>query len=184
MEKFLTPELYDTYLEMCLGSLSLRVPQVQDFMARECPIALIKSSYSDRGQDLILDVRSILAEIRRQGVIAPKNLRKGFTEINSMFLVLAWEILKGTTTHNALATNEDVQFFRHVRNACAHDGVFNFGTLNRPAKWRDKEITDADNGQPIFPSFLMDGDPIFLLIDINNKYYEPIHVDGYIPYVP
>jgi hypothetical protein len=130
-----------------------------------------------------LKVTNIIGEIKAQGLIAPKNLRTAFSEINKIFLVSAWEILKDTKTYNAIATKPDIQFLRHVRNGCAHN-KFNFTDLKHPAKWRDKKITMALIGTAVFPSFIKDGDPILLLIDINNKYYNRIDIPGYFPYTP
>jgi hypothetical protein len=55
--------------------------------------------------------------------------------------------------------------------------------LKYPAKWRDKEITMGLVDKAVFPNFMKDGDPILLLIDINNKYYDTINIPGYVPHV-
>jgi hypothetical protein len=136
-------------------------------------------------QDLVLNTKGILGEIRKQGLATPPNLRQAFTQINSIFIASSWGILSETKTYNTIATKEDVQFLRHIRNAGAHDGLFNFDLpLKHPAKWRDKEILPSLKGTPVFPGFLKDGDPIFLLIDITNRYYTPISIQGYVPYSP
>lgn len=126
----------------------------------------------------------MIAQIRDQGLTKPKNLRSEFTQINIVFLISAWDLLTETKTYNSIATEPEIQFFRHVRNGCSHDNQFNFDALKHPAKWRDKEITTALKGQTVFPDFIKDGDPLLLLLDINNKYFEPIMIEGYIPYEP
>ncbi len=177
--------MYEVYLEMCLGALTLRISQVQDFMVSKFPQASITSSYSSQKQDLVLHTQAILEDIRKQGLATPKNLRQSFTQINSIFIASAWDILRETTTYNSICTKEDVQFLRHVRNAGAHDGLFNFDLpLRHSARWRDKEILPTLKGSPVYPEFLKDGDPIFLLIDITNNYYRPVSIPGYIPYKP
>jgi hypothetical protein len=184
MENFLTLEMYDAYIEMCLGVMTLRIPQVQTILINNYPVASIESSYINLTQQHInLNVKNIIADIKAQGLVAPKGLRAAFSEINKIFLVSTWEILKDTNTYNTIATEPDIQFFRHIRNGCAHN-KFNFTDLRHPAKWRDKEINTGLIGTAVFPSFIKDGDPILLLIDINNKYYNRINITGYVPYVP
>lgn len=183
METFLTSEMYDAYLEICLGVMALRIPGIQEILTNNYPGASIESSYTNPKQHLNLKVTNIIGEIIAQGLIAPKNLRTAFSEINKMFLVSVWETLKDTKTYNDIATKPDIQFLRHVRNGCAHN-KFNFTNLKHSAKWRDKEITMGLIGTAVFPSFMKDGDPILLLIDVNNKYYNKIDIPGYLLYKP
>lgn len=62
--------------------------------------------------------------------------------------------------------SELMEFFRHIRNACAHNGHF-FITKNvsRMAKWRDKEIAKELNGLPLF-NFIAIGDCLLFLRDV------------------
>lgn len=177
METFLTNEMFDTYLEMCLGALALRTREIQEILPVRYPEPAIASSYKD--QDLIMNVRNIIKKIKDQGWSESESLRRAFTEINKIFLISNWEILKQTTTYNAVDKNPDIQFYRHIRNGCAHDNIFNFDELKYPAEWRDKIITSALKGTPVIPDFIKDGDPLILLVDITNKYYKPISLEGF-----
>jgi len=166
----------DAYLELALGAIALRYPPVQEPLARASTLN-IKSSFEN--QDVILRIEKILAEIEKQGLIGPKNLRTAFSELNRMFLVSMWGILQDTQTFPSISTQPVIQFFRHVRNACAHNGRFNFTSVQHKAKWRDKEITPSQSGQELFPKFLMDGDVLLLVLDVNAHFYAPVSVDGH-----
>ncbi len=90
-----------------------------------------------------------------------------------------WGVLQDTKTYSSISTQPMIQFFRHVRNACAHTGNFNFTKLQQPAKWRDKEITAAQFRQDLFPKFMMDGDVLLLVLDVNAQFFAPLSIGGY-----
>jgi hypothetical protein len=172
-EEFLTHEMCDAYFELALGAITLRLPPVQAVLKQTTTLN-IQSSYADQG--VVLDINKITAEISRQGLAGPKNLRSAFTALNRMFLVSMWGVLQGTKIYPEISKHPTIQFFRHVRNACAHTGTFNFAALNLPANWRDKEITVAQIGAVVFPKFLMDGDVILLVLDVNNQFFAPLEL--------
>ncbi|MGB7293692.1 MAG: hypothetical protein WBD99_16100 [Thermodesulfobacteriota bacterium] len=180
MEKFLTHKMYKAYIEMYLGIMVLRISDIQEILIAKFPSAAIASSYEN--QSLILEVKKIISEIRSQGLQQPENLREAFTEINRIFLISTWEFLKETSTYSTIALEPTIQFFRHVRNGCAHNNTFNFDQVKNPARWRDKTITDTLKGTPVIPDFIKDADPLILLVEINNKYFEPINIEGFHPY--
>ena len=182
METFLTHEMYEVYLEIYLACLALRVPEVQTILEMKYPSVGIESSYQD--QAVQPNVKKIITMIKGQGSSKPKSLRTAFTEINKIFLISTWEILKETATYKKIDTQPDIQFYRHIRNGCAHDNRFNFDELKYPAEWRDKTITIALKGTSVIPDFIKDGDPLLLLIDITNKYFKPIDMEGFKPYPP
>lgn len=173
----MTLGMCDAYLELALGAITLRYPSVQEKLDRASTLT-IKSSYEN--QDVILRIGGILEEIRKQGWVGPKNLRTAFTELNRMFLISMWAVLQETQTYPSIATQPIIQFFRHVRNASAHGGKFNFASLQHRAEWRGKAITQSQMGQDLFPNFLMDGDVLLLVIDVNASFYAPVAVDGHI----
>lgn len=65
-------------------------------------------------------------------------------------------------------TDPDFQFLRHVRNAIAHDGVFDIRNLKRPARFDGYEIVEDLHGTPLF-DFLLPGDLLALLDHIEAR---------------
>lgn len=165
-------ETIDAYLKMILGIMTLRISQVQDFLIPNFPEASVKSSY--KHEDLIIKVVDILNDFKKEGLKDVKSLQNSFRQVNRMFLLAMWDILCSHKTYDRIANEPEIQFFRHIRNGCAHNNKLNFASIDKSAKWRDKEITDSDKGKSVFPDMLKDGDPILLVIDINNKYFRPI----------
>lgn len=165
-------ETVDAYLEMILGIMILRIPQIQDFLITNFPEASVKSSYQH--EDLIIKVVDILNNFKKEGLKDVKSLQNSFRQVNRMFLLAMWDILFSHKTYDSIANKAEIQFFRHIRNGCAHNNKLNFATIDKVAKWRDKEITNLDKNKNVFPDILKDGDPILLIIDINNKYFHPI----------
>lgn|SRR3989344_1747822 len=164
--------MIDAYLEMVLGIMALRIPQIQDFLTA-IPEASVKSSYLN--EDLVISVSAILNGFKKEGFRDMKSLQNSFKQVNRVFLLAMWDILFNHRDYNNICNEPEVQFFRHVRNGCSHDNKLNFiKTIYKTAKWRDKEITDADRDREVFPDILKDGDPILLVVDINNKFFHPI----------
>jgi hypothetical protein len=103
-----------------------------------------------------------------------------------------WDILLNHEKYPKICNEPEVQFFRHVRNGCAHDNKFYFKSyfdkktqklVEEPrykSEWRDKKITQDLKGRPVLGrlveegALLMDGDSILLVYDINNHYFTPI----------
>lgn len=63
-----------------------------------------------------------------------------------------------------------MEFFRHIRNAAAHDGKFNIrhDSLNKPASWRNKTISHALHDKELFSDFFAIGDSILFLQDVEK----------------
>ncbi len=88
-------------------------------------------------------------------------------------LILAWEHVRSKHRGDPM-----VQFLRHCRNAAAHNGVFTFerGQPDKPAEWRTLSIVRTMRGELLFadpprPGFLGIGDGLYLLADIEKKFY-------------
>ncbi len=162
-------ETIDAYLEMILGIMTLRIPQVQDFLIHNFPEASVKSSYEN--EDIIVKVVEILNDFKQEGLKDIKSLQNSFRQVNRMFLLAMWDILCSHKNYDKICNKQEVQFFRHIRNGCAHNNKLNFTTIDKVAKWRDKEIADSDKNKSVFPNILKDGDSILLVVDINNKYF-------------
>ncbi|MEG4391613.1 hypothetical protein [Microcoleus sp. BROC3] len=89
-------------------------------------------------------------------------------------LIVAKEITEPDRTKDELW-----EFLRHCRNAAAHGGSFNFqnGEPKHPAKWRSLEIKASMQAQALFPAppttpgFINIGDVLYLLADIEAKFF-------------
>jgi hypothetical protein len=97
-----------------------------------------------------------------------------------MLLISAYEV---SVQH--YDPNDSVwRFFKHARNAAAHDGFFYLIVRNgispisgsKPATWKSKEIQMFMNGTPLLiddgdtEAFLKPGDVLHLLKDVENKF--------------
>jgi hypothetical protein len=148
------------------------------------PGVQIVSSYIINGtrQDLCVPAQGIIDSFKAEGLTNVNSLKKGFLNVNSMFLVSMWALLTDTKLFEKISKEPDVQFFRHIRNGCAHGNIFNFSKLKYAAKWRDKIISQSNKGKAVFPDMLKESDPFLLLLDINNKYFSKIIVPGVMEY--
>jgi hypothetical protein len=76
----------------------------------------------------------------------------------------------------------EFEFFRHLRNGCAHGNKFNFRNHkdkktnkviydepSRPAKWNGLEINQTLHGSKVIFDFIAGGDVLKLLIDMSKK---------------
>jgi hypothetical protein len=108
MGSYLRSDVVNAYIEMCLGAAALRVPAVESAL-RPYPTFGIKSSYSHRKEDLIIQVQAVLREVKVQGLEAPINLRSIFTQVNRIFLIAMWDILIGTKKYKSIAPTPLIQ---------------------------------------------------------------------------
>ena len=159
-------ELVGAYLEMMLGVFSLRLPAVQAVLQGQPSSFSILSSFSGVG------IQFDGGEMTRvmQAPDAPE-LRIAVGQVSRVFVAAIWDLFATQETYPSIANEPEIQFLRHVRNACAHDGRFNFTELKHAARWRDKQITMAAVGTIALPGFLADGDLVLLMLDIGEKYF-------------
>jgi hypothetical protein len=103
-------------------------------------------------------------------------------ELTHMAILVAWEKIAGLNLNDTPV----FQFFRHIRNASAHNGKFHFekkiinnqtGELLKEAKWRRFIILASMQGMPLIPidkgdttSFWDQGDLVEFLLDFENQY--------------
>lgn len=108
-------------------------------------------------------------------------------ELTHMTIIAAWEKILLFD----LADGPILQFFRHVRNAAAHNGKFYFvgktinqktGELLKPAQWNSFEIKANMQNQPLFVrdkndtiGFWDQGDLIQFLLAFQTHYPAIIH---------
>jgi hypothetical protein len=183
-EEYLTTEHLDTYIELIFAMMCIRHPALHDQILKFVPGVGIASSCIVKGQkqDLLIPSKGIIADFKKEGLTNVQSIKKSSYQVNSMFLISMWAILSETSIFKDINKEPIVQFFRHVRNGCAHGNKFNFKHLEYPAEWRDKCIKQENTGKPVFPNILKDGDPILLLVDINNRYFKNVKLPGYIEF--
>lgn len=158
--------LLNAYIDALVGTFALRLPGVQEAIQTHAPEMVVTSSYP--GSDLILQAQRVVDECKHSGV----ELSTTVDQITAAFVAAMWDTLTAHAHYDTIATKPEVQFFRHLRNACGHDGCWNFKELKHPARWRDKELTLKDRGNPIFKGVLKHGDVALLFIDIDRQYFE------------
>ena len=111
---------------------------------------------------------------------------RGITGANVEFthwaIISAWEKI----LNYKLPDSKILQFFRHIRNAAAHNGKFNFsnqviesltGELKKEAEWNSFVITSSLQGLKLFGDTKTDskcfwdqGDLVEFLLDFQNHY--------------
>lgn len=104
-------------------------------------------------------------------------------ELTHMTIIMAWEKI----VYLELDDSPVLQFFRHIRNAAAHNGKFHFAPkvldkgskLLKPAKWKDFEIRGEMQGSVLIvrdkddqQGFWDQGDLVEFLLDFELAYPE------------
>lgn len=104
-------------------------------------------------------------------------------KLAEMLIINAYDILRSKKPNNC----EVLEFFRHIRNAAAHNGKFHFdkkvldnqNELIKIAKWNDFEIKSNLQGYKLFnilkndeDNFWEYGDLIDFLLDLENNFIE------------
>lgn len=67
-------------------------------------------------------------------------------------------------------TYPELEFFRHLRNAASHGGVWSFrgNEPNRPVSWRGRQLSNGLNGKRVFDLNLKPGDLLVFLSDVET----------------
>lgn len=158
--------LIDAYIEALVGLFALRLRSVQEAIRKDAPEMSVLSSYD--GEHIILAAGRVANEAATSGA----EIVAAVDQTTSAFVAAMWDLLTTHTRYDAISTQPEVQFFRHLRNACGHDGRWNFADLKHPARWRDKSLSLNDSGRPVFGSVLKHGDVILIFRDIDRKFFE------------
>lgn len=158
--------LVNAFIEALVGIFALRLPPVQTAVSTLAPVMTVLSSYE--GQHCNLEAHRIVCEISTFG----PELQTTINQVTSAFVAAMWDTLTMHANYDLIATMPEIQFFRHLRNACGHDGNWNFTELKYPAVWRDKVLTQEHSGQKVFNGLLKHGDIVLLFKDIDLKYFE------------
>lgn len=160
--------LIDAYIEALVGLIALRLESVKDAVHADAPEMSVLSSYE--GEHLNLQAARVVDELTTSGA----ELKTAVEILTSAFVASMWDLLKSYSHYEKISTQPEIQFFRHLRNACGHDGEWNFSELKNPAEWRDKKLAMTDVGKRVFDSYLKTGDVMLLFIDIDRKYFENV----------
>jgi len=160
--------LVNAYAEALVGVFALRLPGVKSAVQMHAPEMTVESSYD--GEHVNLDARRVVDEAMTSG----PEILAAIEQVTRAFVALMWDLLTTHAHYDRIATAPDVQFFRHLRNACGHGGVWNFSSLTHPASWRDKSLSLTDVGQPVFGGILKHGDVMLLFLDIDRAYFEQV----------
>lgn len=158
--------LIDAYVEALVGVFALRLPGVGDAVRKYAPRMTVESSYDD--EHLNIHSADVVTNLAHSGPAVQATV----DQMSAAFAAAMWELLKSQAHYDAIATKPDIQFLRHLRNACGHGGHWNFGELVHPAAWRDKELRMEHVGQAAFGGLLKHGDLMLLLIDIDRAYFQ------------
>lgn len=131
-------------------------------------------------------IKPLIAEIRKNNLPDDK---KGpfFTELTQNFCVLfciaAFDRLKEDGRYKKIKDKSVVQFFRHIRNGCAHGNNFFLKTYKdkktgkeirepiKMAKFRNLQITRKlmEDNKNVFFDFFSAGDIPYLIEDISKE---------------
>jgi hypothetical protein len=158
--------LIDAYIEALVGLFALRLRSVQEAIRKDAPEMSVLSSYD--GEHIILAAGRVANEAATSGA----EIVAAVDQTTSAFVAAMWDLLTTHTRYDAISTQPEVLFFRHLRNACGHDGRWNFADLKHPSRWRDKSLSLNDSGRPVFGSVLKHGDVILIFRDIDRKFFE------------
>lgn len=158
--------LIDAYIESLIGLFALRLDPVKAAVRVLAPKMTVLSSYE--GEHVNLNAALVVDTLTNSS----EELKTAVATLTAAFVAAMWDLLKSHAHYDKIATEPDVQFFRHLRNACGHDGKWNFTDLKNCAEWRDKRLTMADVGNSVFDGYLKTGDVVLLFIDIDRKHFQ------------
>jgi hypothetical protein len=158
--------LVNAYVEALVGLFALRLEEVKSTVRRHAPEMTVMSSYD--GQHVNLDARRVVDELGASG----PEVTTAVEQITAAFVAAMWDLLTSHANYEQISIAPEVQFFRHLRNACGHDGRWNLIELKHPAAWRDKVLSVGHSGQAVFDRFLKHGDVLLLFMDIDRAYFQ------------
>lgn len=158
--------LLNAYIEALVGVFALRLPIVDTVVKAHAPKMTVESSYD--GEHVNLHADAVVSDLDFSG----EKIKTTIDQITTAFVAAMWDTLTSHAHYDAISTKPDIQFFRHLRNACGHDGRWNFKELKHRAAWRDKELSMSHVGFLVFGGLLKHGDVVLLFIDIDKKYFE------------
>ena len=157
--------LVNAFIEALVGLFALRLDPVKDAVRIHAPEMTVMSSFD--GEHVNLAARAVVDEVDSSG----PELLSAVDQTTRAFVAAMWNLLTTHARYPRVATEPEIQFFRHLRNACGHNGRWNFTELKHPASWRTKSLALPDSGQLVFGGILKHGDIVLLFSDIDRKYF-------------
>ena len=152
--------------KMAVCGLLIFHPQVN--VIKSDPVGFASSEYGA----LEFDPKDLIESVRKE------NLTLGhITDILTYMLInSAYEACQdkyGESQWLVLREKHpELEFFRHIRNAASHGGVFNFKqnepNPKRAAVWRGRSIALQLQGKPLWDASLQPGDTLVFLWDIEQ----------------
>ena len=157
--------LTNAYVEALVGLFALRLEDVKAAVRAHAPGMTVMSSFD--GEYVNLDALRVVDELGTSGpeVVAAVEC------ITSAFVARMWDLLPSHAHYSKISGEPEIQFFKHLRNACGHNGRWNFQELKHPASWRGKRLAPFHSGQRVFDGLLKHGDVVLLFVDIDRKYF-------------
>lgn len=119
--------------------------------------------------------KSILRQIEKEGLNAPTPMySQAVINFYRVFTIAVKDIIWEEPDFKPFLKTPELEFLRHLRNACAHDNEFFWGngkqrldTIERlPVSWRGKTIITETEGTNLYMDFMKPGDIFLLLSDI------------------
>lgn len=160
--------LIDAYIETFVGLFALRLEPVKAAVRSHAPEMPVLSSYE------VEHINLRAGHIVDTLTTSSSELKTAVEILTTAFVAAMWDLLKSHAHYDKISIEPDIQFLRHLRNACGHDGNWYFTELKNPAEWRDKRLTMADVGKNAFDGNLKAGDVVLLFIDIDRKNFEQL----------
>jgi hypothetical protein len=159
-------EMIDAFSVCVLGLGALTNPANLESL-KPYKLVPVESSFSP--EDSNIDLPHYLSRLSNEDIAGPLRLNTMKVLCQSL-TISAFETLKASSHYTGIAADPVVQFFRHIRNAAAHNNVFTFSKdqPGKPAIWRGKQIARALEGLPCFFNFMAPGDLPLLLEEISR----------------
>jgi len=158
--------LINAYVEALVGLFALRLEDVKSAVRAHAPKMTVMSSFD--GEHVNLDALRVVDEL---GTTGPEIIT-AVERTTAAFVAGMWDLLTSHSNYANISIKPEIQFFRHLRNACGHGGRWNFQELKHPASWRNKVLTLAHSGKPVFQGLLKHGDVMLLFRDIDRRYFQ------------
>ncbi len=156
-----------TWLKISIPNAIIAFQKEKYIITLDCSVIADKSIKIDK---------SILNLVKQEGFNKTTPLfSKSLINFFRVFTIAVKDVIWEEADFKRLLNKPELQFLRHLRNACAHNNKFYWGngrlrekTLKSfPTIWRGKKINKEIEGKSLFFEFLTPGDLFILLADIS-----------------
>lgn len=169
-------ELLDSFRNIVASATWLKasIPSAKKFYD-SYPYIIELSCSAPPGVSIKVD-KSILTLVEREGFGNAPLFSNTLVNFYRMFTIAVKDIIWEEQDFVMLKGSNHLKFLKHLRNACAHNNEFYWGsgrarknTLKElPLVWRGKVIKEDIEGKTLYFDFLSPGDIFFLLSDISS----------------